>query len=291
MKDINEILDGVDTSMFDDIFDKYAVEAKERNDESSLPPLHENSVLQCPNLPKTDAIKFNVANDDYHKNDGFVSSSQLKTLQKSERHFVDYYDNKEETKSLNLGNIIHADIEQRAKTGKWFDIVTWHYKTKIELSDCIISCPESYQSIFDTYRSDFEKHPILSQLLKKAKCEVVFLDKERKLKVKLDMVVGYDNELHIFDPKTINSIEFFKRDVFKFGYDTSCGFYTDVVESITKRPIFFHFVFIDTKKGYTKLVQVSKNTLKQYQEKFLELYERSLQVDLLEPKGYEMEVL
>lgn len=281
---------GIDTSMFETAFNDAENKRKERVDNRGL-TLGKDAILQRPNPPITNAIVYGLPNDVYHRDNEYMSSSRLKALTVSEWHFVNYGKHDNYSSAFAFGNLVHNDIETRINSGIWQKWEAGTFKTKTTIKQDVLQVHETVMPIIKTYRDCYENDFILSQLLDTALAEVSFFDDERKLKVRTDAITQHNDTLHIFDHKTVASIEWFHKDIIRYGYDASAGMYADVVEKIVNMPVCFHFICICKKTGLTKHFQVSKHTLEQYKEKFNELYNRSLDVDVMQPKGYDVSVL
>lgn len=253
----------------------------------------ENAVFTRPPVFDVEFVKYNLSNEDYHAHDGYTSSSQLKRLQKSEKHFVDssidnYGDGAKQ--AFELGTLVHDDLEHRIKQSKWSFWTAGTFKTKSKIDAIKREVHQETMQMIERYRDEFNESYILSQLLNNADAEVSFYEHERKYKVRADALVQNGNRLEIFDYKTVANIDGFKFDIKRYGYDISAGMYSDVIETLTSYKVGFNFVLIDKKTGLTKIIEISDATLKEYKQKFYELHERSQNVDINNPKGYSLEV-
>ena len=253
----------------------------------------ENAVFTRPPVFDVEFAKYNTSNEDYHKHDGYTSSSQLKRLQKSEKHFVDgsidsYGDGAQQ--AFQLGTLVHDDIEHRIKENRWSQWSAGTFKTKSKIDTVKREVHQDTIEMIQRYRDEFNESYILSQLLNNADAEVSFYDHNRKYKVRADAIVQNGNRIEIFDYKTVANIEGFKFDIKRYGYDISAGMYSDIISTLTGYKVGFNFVLICKKTGLTKIIEISDVTLKDYQQKFYELHERSQNVDTNSPKGYELEI-
>lgn len=253
----------------------------------------ENAVFTRPDVFDAEFAKYNLSNEDYHAQNGYMSSSQLKKLLKSERHFadksIDSYGDAAK-KAFALGTLVHDDLETRIKHNNWQYWTVGTFKTKSKIDDVKREVHVETMQMIERYRSEFNESYILSQLLNNADAEVSFYDKNRMLKVRADAIVRNGDRLEIFDYKTVSNIDSFRFDLKRYGYDISAGMYSDVISRLTGQKVGFSFVLIDKKTGLTKIIEISTGTLKKYQEQFLELLERSKKVDKIQPKGYELEI-
>lgn len=253
----------------------------------------ENATFTKPPVFDNEFAKYNLSNEDYHQKNGYLSSSQLKRLSKTEKHFVDesidnYGDGAKQ--AFQLGTLVHDDIEHRIKESRWSQWTAGTFKTKSKIDLVKREVHQETIEMIERYRSEFNESHILSQLLNNADAEVSFYDHDRKYKVRADAIVQNGNRLEIFDYKTVANIDSFRFDIKRYGYDISAGMYSDVIETLTAYKVGFNFVLICKKTGMTKIVEISDATLKQYQQKFHELHEQSKQVDKNNPKGYELEI-
>ena len=253
----------------------------------------ENALFTRPNVFDAEFASYNTSNEDYHKQNGYISSSQLKRLQKSEKHFadssIDSY-GAEAKKAFQLGTLVHDDIETRIKHNNWQFWTAGTFKTKSKIDTVAQQVHVETMQMIERYRSEFNESYILSQLLNNADAEVSFYDHDRKLKVRADAIVQNGDRLEIIDYKTVANIDGFRFDLKRYGYDISAGMYSDVIQKLTGQKVGFSFVLICKKTGLTKIIEISNATLKTYQERFLELLERSKKVDRSHPKGYELEI-
>ena len=113
--------------------------------------------------------------------------------------------------------------------------------------------------MIERYRKEFETDEILKQIIKFGDAEVSFSDEERKLKVRPDKLVRNGDRLEIIDYKSVADISKFKYDLYSYGYDISAG--------------------------------ISDATLEIYKEKFLNLYEKSKNIDVDNAKGYPLQII
>ena len=268
--------------------------AEQKNDIASKSVSRlENAVFTLPPVFDAEFAKYNLSNKDYHKQNGYMSSSQLKRLQKSERHFIDSSIDSygtEAKKAFQLGTLVHDDIETRIKHKNWQFWTVGTFKTKSKIDTVAQQVHVETMQMIERYRSEFNESYILSQLLNNADAEVSFYDHDRKLKVRADAIVQNGDRLEIIDYKTVANIDGFRFDLKRYGYDISAGMYSDVIQKLTGQKVGFNFVLICKKTGLTKIIEISNATLKTYQERFLELLERSKKVDRSHPKGYELEI-
>lgn len=253
----------------------------------------ENAVFTRPDVFDAEFASYNTSNEDYHKQNGYMSSSQLKKLLKSERHFadksIDSYGDAAK-KAFQLGTLVHDDLEHRIKQSRWSEWNAGTFKTKSKIDDVKREVHVETMQMIERYRSEFNESYILSQVLNNADAEVSFYDHDRKLKVRADAIVQNGDRLEIIDYKTVANIDGFRFDLKRYGYNLSAGMYSDVISNLTGCKVGFNFVLIDKKTGLTKIIEISNATLKQYQKMFLELLERSKKVDRSNPKGYELEI-
>ena len=268
--------------------------AEQKNDIASKSVSRlENALFTRPDVFDAEFASYNTSNEDYHKQNGYISSSQLKRLQKSEKHFadssIDSY-GAEAKKAFQLGTLVHDDIETRIKHSNWQFWTVGTFKTKSKIDTVAQQVHVETMQMIERYRAEFNESYILSQLLNNADAEVSFYDHDRKLKVRADAVVQSGDRLEIFDYKTVANIDGFRFDLKRYGYDISAGMYSDVIQRLTGQKVGFSFVLICKKTGLTKIIEISNATLKTYQERFLELLERSKKVDRSHPKGYELEI-
>lgn len=253
----------------------------------------ENAVLTKPPVFDVKFAKYNQCNRHYHEKNGYISSSQLKRLSKTQKHFIDdsidsYGDGAKQ--AFQLGTLVHDDIEHRIKENKWSVWTAGTFKTKSKIDLVKREVHQETIAMIERYRSEFNESHILSQLLNNADAEVSFYDNNRKYKVRADAIIANGDRLEIFDYKTVANIDSFKFDLKRYGYDISAGMYSDVIETLTSYKVGFNFVLVCKKTGLTKIVEISDATLKQYQQKFYELHEQAQQVDRSNPKGYELEI-
>ena len=235
---------------------------------------------------------YNLSNNDYHKTT-FVSSSTLKRLKKSEKHYLDaslmQYGSATKN-SFAYGTLVHDDLEYRIKTGNWMQWKAGTFKTKTTIKAEALEVHESVMPIIERYRKEFEHSPILNAILNHADSEVSFFDKENNMKIRTDAVMKVGDNLEIVDFKSVADIDRFKWDLINYGYDISAGMYTETLEQLTGYKVGFSFVLICKKTGLTKIVEVSSATLEQYKEKFFQLKSAAEKIDISNPKGYELEV-
>jgi hypothetical protein len=238
--------------------------------------------------------RYGLSNEAYHKSNGFVSSSQLKKLSKTEKHFTDSSLSifaAATLKNFALGTLIHDDLECKSETGQWVQWKAGTFKTKTTIKVESLEVHESVLKMIERYRKEFETDEILKQIIKFGDAEVSFSDEERKLKVRPDKLLRNDGKLEIIDYKSVADISKFKYDLYSYGYDISAGMYSDVIENLTGLKVGFTFVLISKKTGLTKIVEISDATLEVYKEKFRALYEHSKNINLENPKGYKLQII
>ena len=121
---------------------------------------------------------YNLSNSDYHKTP-FVSSSQLKRLKKSEKHYLDASLMQYGTATKNsfaMGTLMHDDLENKIKTGEWMQWKAGTFKTKTTIKAEALEVHESVMPIIERYRKEFETDEILNKILMCADSEVSFFD-------------------------------------------------------------------------------------------------------------------
>jgi len=250
--------------------------------------------LSCPPCFPKDFCRYGLSNEEYHKDTLFVSSSKLKKLSKTEKHFTDSSLSVFATATLNnfaLGTLVHDDLEHKSEFGNWVQWSAGTFKTKTTIKVDFLQVHESVFKMIQRYRKEFESNEILQQILDFSDAEVSFFDEKRKLKVRPDALIQNGERLEVIDYKSVADIAKFKYDLFSYGYDISAGMYADVIENITGMKVGFTFVLISKKTGLTKIVEISDATLEVYKKKFLDLYEKSKNIDVEKPRGYPLQII
>ena len=254
----------------------------------------EGADLSCPPLFQQDFCRYGLSNENYHKGTLFVSSSKLKKLSKTEKHFTDESLSIFAAATLNnfaLGTLVHDDLEFKSETGSWGKWKAGTFKTKTTIKKDSWEVHESVFKMIQRYRKEFESNEILQQILDFSDAEVSFFDEKRKLKVRPDALIQNGERLEVIDYKSVADIAKFKYDLYSYGYDISAGMYADVIENLTGMKVGFTFVLISKKTGLTKIVEISDATLEVYKKKFLDLYEKSKNIDLEKPIGYPLQII
>ena len=176
----------------------------------------ENALFTRPNVFDAEFASYNTTNEAYHKSNGYMSSSQLKKLLKSERHFADKSINDygdAAKKAFQLGTLVHDDLEHRIKQSRWSEWNAGTFKTKSKIDDVKREVHVETMQMIERYRAEFNESYILSMLLNNADAEVSFYDHNRKLKVRADAIVQNGDRLEIFDYKTVANIDSFRFDL------------------------------------------------------------------------------
>ena len=245
---------------------------------------------------------YNLSNSDYHKTP-FVSSSTLKRLKKSEKHYLDsslmQYGSATKN-SFAMGTLMHDDLENKIKTGEWMQWKAGTFKTKTTIKLASLEVHESTMKVIERYRKEFETDEILNKILMCADSEVSFFDHDdneeeeeeenKGTKIRTDAVLKIGDRLEIVDFKSVADIERFKWDLINYSYDISAGMYTETLEKLTGYKVGFTFVLICKKTGLTKIVEVTDATMETYKERFHQLKTAAAKIDNSNPKGYELEL-
>jgi hypothetical protein len=268
------------------------VKAKNRNNKA---PFGIDTVFQSPKqiLENIKGIVFDMSNEEYHSEKQHDSSSRIKAVNITDWHFVNYDKIKPKSSAFAWGNLVHDDIESRTKTGNWKQWKKGIFKTITKIDNDKLEVHASKMELIEQHRKDFERHPILSQLISKGCAEVSCFDSKNMKKIRLDNCVlePIENALHIFDWKSTSQFEWFKNQIKKLQYDLSAGMYSTVLQDITGLKVYFHFVKVCTKTGLTQIVPVKYDTLLSYQELYKSTLEKVNGVDFSNPKGYGFEVI
>jgi hypothetical protein len=250
---------------------------------------------------KTAKIVFGMSNKDYHAEKDHVSSSKVKTVNVTEWHYVNYGKSKfSGSPSMELGTLIHDDIEARTNFGKWQDWSVGSFKTVTTIKDETKEVHLSRFNCIQNYRKFLERDPITAQLINFGIAEISFFVDASEfgipLKIRCDNMV-YEpatDTIHVFDWKSTREINKFQWQIKDLKYDLSAGMYSTVLERITGKKVLFHFVLIETGNALTGLTQirpVSEKTLKTYKDLFLKTLEKIKGIDLENPNSYDMAIL
>jgi hypothetical protein len=253
--------------------------------------IDDNTVFVKPKFVSSEKMQIveDLANLEYHKTDGFVSSSRLKSLNVTEWHFVNYSGST--STAFAFGNVVHDDIEKRIKLGSFVNWAASALKAKTTIKHDKLEISNEYLKIIKQYRKDFENNKTLSNLTENCLSEVSFFDLDRMVKVRPDIITQVGNDIVIFDIKTVASIHWFNSDIRKYKYDLSAGMYADVIEKATRKKVRWCFLLICKVTGLTKLVEVKDKTLQDWKFGFVHLLDDVNGINTDCPKGYKKEMI
>jgi hypothetical protein len=247
---------------------------------------------------KTARIELSMSNESYHAEKDHVSSSKVKSALVTEWHYVNYSSNS--TASMELGTLMHDDIEARTNLGAWQDWSVGSFKTVTTIKNDTKEVHLTRFYCIQNYRKFLERNTITAQLINFGIAEISFFVDETEfgipLKIRCDNMV-YEpatDTIHIFDWKSTRQIQNFHYQIKDYKYDLSAGMYSSVLERITGKKVLFHFVLIETGNSLTGLTQirpVSEKTLKTYKDLFLKTLEKIKGIDIENPNSYDMAIL
>jgi hypothetical protein len=253
--------------------------------------IDDNTVFVKPKFVSSEKMQIveDLPNLEYHKTDGFVSSSRLKSLNVTEWHFVNYIGST--APAFAFGNVVHDDIEKRIKLGSFVNWAASALKAKTTIKQDKLEISNEYLKIIKQYRKDFENNKTLLNLTENCLSEVSFFDFDRMVKVRPDIITQVGDDIVIFDIKTVASIHWFNSDIRKYKYDLSAGMYADVIEKATRKKVRWCFLLICKVTGLTKLVEVKDKTLQEWKFGFASLLDDVNGINLDRPQGYKKEMI
>lgn len=242
-------------------------------------------------------VDFSMTNEDYHKTD-YLSSSRLKSVFKSERHYIDYFKNqsiRKPSNSMLKGTAIHQvfeDIVRQRCNSKGSCLAMWKPIHKTTIKPEQYECTQELTDIIKALLEEIERYN-LYDLLYYAIPELSIFDEVGKEKVRPDLFIpseiyGYGLHLAI---KTVSSVERFKYQIRDYGYDLSCGMYNHHLREMTNRHVVTVFLIVDMSNGMIQFKEVSENTMDLWIEKYHTAKSMIENIDLTNPKGYNIEVI
>jgi len=216
----------------------------------------------------------NLSNEDYHADKSFVSSSALKYILKSPKHFKKLYlegKEKKDTNAMRFGRIVHLALLEpnqfREKVRAVPDfgdlrLVINREKKKEWLAQLpegveFVSS-EEYENLLQIIDSVLENNDA-SKLIKGAvfECSGFFRDPETGIAcrfrpdiMRLDLAILPDVKTSAFPDR-----ESFPKEIWKYRYDLQMSFYSLGIECITgKRPDISCFIVVEKEPPFEVLV-------------------------------------
>lgn len=222
-----------------------------------------------------------ISNENYHKDKSIISSTSLKYMLISPKHYKYYIDQekKEPTPAMLFGSQYHSYLESFVKSNsdnlfkkEWINI--------FELSDIPINPTtgrpfgndtKKMQDYFSTKGIDFNKiiNPESFEIIKQMKnalfsslevrrliygatAEESFFAEMNGLKCKYrtDVRKETKKETFIIDWKTISDIELIEKSIAERKYHVSAAFYSDLDFLIHNKSVNFVWIFQETKPPY-----------------------------------------
>ena len=247
-----------------------------------------------------------LSNEEYHSDDGYFSSSALKTVLKDPQLFYDKYVKKEPqvkptaNSALELGSYVHSRILEphrtveefamypgKVKRGKAFEDFKMRNKGKIILNTGQQELGDKLVDNFNNAEVKFTELGIITpvpDLFTRGQTELsiyknfIVKDKEHTLPDSINIKTRYDYidpERHvIIDLKTTakdtDNLDEMKETVDYLGYDLSAALYVDVAKARFSADFDFYLCFLEKTKNRVKLYRLSADTLERGRDKYLE---------------------
>lgn len=215
-----------------------------------------------------------LSNEDYHADKSFVSSSGLKHLIKSPKHFKKLYleaESKPDTNAMRFGRIVHLALlepnkfKEKVKAVPDFGdlrLVINREKKKEWLAQLpqgveFVSINE-YEDLLQIIDSVLENKDAL-ELIKDGifECSGFFRDPETGLACKIRPDIMRHNLEILPDVKTsaFPDKEAFSREIWKYRYDISMAYYRLGIECITGiRPKVVRFIVVEKEPPFEVLI-------------------------------------
>lgn len=256
-------------------------------------------------------LKKKLSISEYHKSDGYLSSSRLKELMKSPLHFK--HPVQKTAKHFDIGQAIHTlllephlmekefftwDPEDRPEKDKgmtsnknkqWLaELEAKHSGKTILTIDERRKCQEAIERA--------SEDPLVKQLLYDVKGEnevsIYWKDWKRQVKLKTRPDRVTENKI-IVDVKTSAdaSPEAFNRSIAKFGYHIQAAMQVDGVQSFYRKKVpYYFYVVIETKPPYAYAVyKLDKDAIWQGRNTYkmlLDVYKECQEKDEWPSYGY-----
>lgn len=236
-------------------------------------------------------IEADLSNDDYHAMTEYDSSSRLKSVFKSELHYINYSSGKA-TAAMNLGTCIHTvfeDIINNDCEDLWSCLDLWNVKeTKTTCIPETRTIARPYFQLLSNLLKEIERLGLID-LLKNSFSEVSFFSEGTKERVRPDIWIPLESMPfdYMISVKSVSNVAKFKNQIRNFHYDMSEGMYITHLEKALKKDIRLCFLLVDTSNnGMIQLVEIDDETASRYVDKYKEARRKIDNIDRDNPKGY-----
>lgn len=223
-----------------------------------------------------------LSNEDYHKSNGYLSSSMIKMILQSPELFYKTYIKKdvvrEESDAFDVGTAIHAKILEPhvynesvsyfsgIKRGKLWDEFKIINKGKLILGDL-------QRMQVDRMYESFVKSTLGPQLISNGVSEISLFTKleNKQIKVRADYLNSEEGK--IFDLKSTSGIineEKFRYNLESklYGYDLQAALYVDAYKSQFNKRFEFYWVVMSKDYDDIKFFKASEELIEQGRRKY-----------------------
>lgn len=215
-----------------------------------------------------------VSNKDYHADNEFLSSSNLKLLLKDREQFYKEkilgIKERKESSAFDEGSLVHSMILEPERLNEDYAFFNGLRKVGPEFesykrsagSKTVISKPQKIRC--EQYVKAYQNHPVAPKILSNGAPEYTICAMLSDVPVKIRADYINVDEGYIVDIKTTSypaDVDTFRITTTQWGYDLSAALYSTVASQHYGKPFAFYFVVIDKKNLLCEVYKASESTL------------------------------